>query len=890
MEDSEDCSSAARLREAGIDDVRIIEKGGDFGGTWYWNRYPGAMCDVESYVYLPLLEEVGYVPTEKYVKAREILAHSRAIGEHYALYDRALFQTEVTETRWDDSAKRWIVSTDRGDALRARFVAMANGPLHRPKLPGIEGINDYRGHTFHTSRWDYHYTGGHPDGDLDGLAGKRVGIIGTGATAVQCVPHLGAGAGELFVFQRTPSSVDVRDNRPTDPEWAASLEPGWQKHRMDNFNALVSGQPQAEDLVDDGWTDIVGKLMQMVRSGEGSVDEGDLADLLEVADLEKMNEVRARVDQVIADSSIAESLKPYYRQFCKRPCFHDEYLDTFNRPTVTLVDTDGRGIDRITERGIVANGVEYELDCIVFATGFEVGTGYSRRAGYEIIGRDGVTLTEHWADGVRTLHGMHSAGFPNNFVLSASQGGFTVNYPHLLDELAHHVAHIVGHALANGLDVVEATSDAEDALGRDDHRQGPPVRELPRELYAGLLQQRRKAVGASRPERVLREWGHRVLRTARPVAVRWSVRRPDAGLKACADRSDHPVADQGNTMNKISTDPRIDPRIKAVLGALPSVPQSDVPDRATLLAEVNTPEARAQQEQMEAMFDMVDDETIAPSAGLDISTHEFVSAPDGNTIKIQSIRPTSDEPLPCVYYIHGGGMQTMSCFNGMYRSWGRIIAQQGVAVVMVDFRNALTPSSAPEVEPFPAGLNDCVSGLRHVVAEAATFGIDPARIVVAGESGGGNLALATALQLAKDGDIGILHGVYALCPYIAGQWPQDRFPSSIENNGILLDLANNRGAVAYGIEEFERGNPLAWPSFATEADVADFPPTFISVNECDPLRDEGIEFYRLLVRAGVAAQCRQVMGTVHGTEIFSISCPDVSYETAASIANFARRT
>ena len=341
-------------------------------------------------------------------------------------------------------------------------------------------------------------------------------------------------------------------------------------------------------------------------------------------------------------------------------------------------------------------------------------------------------------------------------------------------------------------------------------------------------------------------------------------------------------------MSKIADDPRIDPRIKALLGALPTEAGTDVASREELLERVNTPEALAQTQMITGMLDMIDDETIAPSAGLDISTVEFTSEPDGNTVKLQVIRPRSDEPLPCVYYIHGGGMQSLSCYLGMYRSWGRMIANQGVCVVMVDFRNALTPSSAPEVEPFPAGLNDCVAGLKWVHAHAGDLGIDAGHIVVSGESGGGNLTLATGLKLKQDGDLGLIRGLYALCPYIAGSWPQERFPSSSENNGILLDLHNNNGAIAYGIEAFEAGNPLAWPSFATEDDVAGLVPTVISVNECDPLRDEGIEFYRLLVRAGVAARCRQVMGTVHGTEIFSISCPDISKETAASIAQFCR--
>jgi len=321
---------------------------------------------------------------------------------------------------------------------------------------------------------------------------------------------------------------------------------------------------------------------------------------------------------------------------------------------------------------------------------------------------------------------------------------------------------------------------------------------------------------------------------------------------------------------------------------MPMTTLADVGSRDEYLAEVNTPEAIAQAAEVKTLLDLLDDENLAPSAGVEISTVEFTSAPDGNPIKIQLIRPQSDDALPCVYYIHGGGMQAMSCFDGMYRAWGRIIANQGVAVAMVDFRNCLTPSSAPEVAPFPAGLNDCVSGVKWVHAHAAELGVDPAHIVVAGESGGGNLTLATGLKLKADGDLDLIRGLYALCPYIAGSWPQDRFPSSIENNGILLDLHNNRGAMAYGIEALEAKNPLAWPSFATEDDVRGLVPTVISVNECDPLRDEGIEFYRLLQRADVPARCRVLLGTIHGTEVMSIACPDISRDTAASIALFCR--
>ena len=454
--------TGARLTESGMQRVRIIEKGGDFGGTWYWNRYPGAACDVESYVYLPLCEELGFVPKEKYTHAPEILAHSRAIGEKFNLYEYACFQTEVEGMQWDEDSQRWTVFTNRGDQMRAQYVCMANGPLNRPKLPGISGIDSYKGHTFHTSRWDYAYTGGGPEGNLTGLQGKRVGIIGTGATAIQCVPHLARGADELYVFQRTPSSVDVRANRPTDPEWAASLQPGWQQARMDNFMTLVSGGFADEDLVNDGWTEIIRNLASMVNfKGMGRLSPAEIAEKMELADFQKMEQIRARAEELVEDKDTAESLKPYYRQFCKRPCFNDEYLPSFNLPGVHLIDTDGRGVERFTENGVVANGQEFELDCVIFATGFEVGTDYTRRSGYDLIGRDGVSLKDKWADGIVTLHGMQTAGFPNCFIISQAQSGFTVSFPHAMNEQAKHIAYIISQVRQSNANVVEVTPEAE---------------------------------------------------------------------------------------------------------------------------------------------------------------------------------------------------------------------------------------------------------------------------------------------------------------------------------------------------------------------------------------------------------------------------------------------
>ncbi|MFE7271731.1 flavin-containing monooxygenase [Streptomyces sp. NPDC057623] len=458
--------AGARLRQAGVQEIRVIEKGGDFGGTWYWNRYPGIHCDIESYVYLPLLEEIGYVPRWKYSPGEEIREHAQAVARHFGLYEHACFQTQVTELRWDEEESEWTVRTDRGDEMRARYVVVSSGTLSQAKLPGIPGIETFRGHTFHTSRWDYAYTGGDASGGLTGLAGKRVALIGTGATAIQVVPHLGADAGQVYVFQRTPSSVDVRGNRPTDPEWAGSLEPGWQRRRMENFLKVVTGVRQDEDLVDDAWTSsarLQEKLIPTNAYADVPAEERELA--YEIADFQKMNELRARVETIVEDPETAEKLKPWYRYMCKRPTFSDHYLQTFNRPNVTLVDTaDTHGVERITENAVVVGGTEYEVDCIVFATGFDVGRSGVLSGKLPVHGRGGAGLLETWmTEGLKTLHGFTTRGFPNLFLLGSTQNAASVNYVHILDEQATHVAEVVAEAGKRQARYVEPTDAAQDA-------------------------------------------------------------------------------------------------------------------------------------------------------------------------------------------------------------------------------------------------------------------------------------------------------------------------------------------------------------------------------------------------------------------------------------------
>ncbi|MCK9900398.1 NAD(P)/FAD-dependent oxidoreductase [Frankia sp. Cpl3] len=461
--------AAVRLTEAGVTNFRIIELAGDFGGVWYWNRYPGIQCDTDSYCYLPLLEETGYVPKEKYARGDECLEHAQRIGKHYGLYEHAVFSTLVRSQEWDEEARRWKLGTNRSDEIRARFVVMCQGPFNKPKLPGIPGIKEFTGHTIHTARWDFEYSGGDLHGGLDKLAGKKVAVIGTGASGVQVIPHIAQTAEHLYVFQRTASSIDERGDIPTDPEWAASLQPGWQKERRRNFHtaayeAFAPGQP---DLICDGWTEISRNLQAHLDATDGwaaMADPAKFMELRELVDYQVMERLRGRIDAIVKEADIAEILKPYYRFLCKRPCFNDQYLPTFNRPNVTLIDVSAtRGVERITEKGIVADGVEREVDCIVFASGFEITTDLDRRlAIHPFVGRESRSLYDHWREGYRTLHGIMTHGFPNQFFTGYIQGGITAAVPAMFEQQAVHIAHVISETLARGAATVEPTFEAQE--------------------------------------------------------------------------------------------------------------------------------------------------------------------------------------------------------------------------------------------------------------------------------------------------------------------------------------------------------------------------------------------------------------------------------------------
>ena len=455
--------TAAKLRQLGVKSLRMIEEAGDFGGTWYWNRYPGVRCDIESYIYMPLLEETGTIPSERYATGAEIFAHCQAIGRHFGLYEAALFQTRATAVAWDEQAARWVISTSRGDSIRARFVTVSQGPLAKVKLPGVPGIDRFAGKMFHSSRWDYDYTGGNASGGQTKLADKRVAVIGTGATAVQIVPALAASAGQLYLFQRTPSAIDERNNTPTDVAWFKSQPKGWQRERMNNFLTILSGLPHSENMVDDRWTDFWCRFITRVGEKRAAGTPFHPGEIMQEVDYEKMEEIRARVDAIVTAPGTTEALKPWYNYLCKRPLYSDEFLHALNRPNVTLVDTAGRGVEQITESGIVAAGREYAVDCIIFATGFDVGAAAYKVGRYKLVGRDGISLEEKWSRAMRTVHGMQTAGFPNFFIVGGTlQGTTAFNFTHILDMQATHATELVARGLRDGVRTMEVTEQAED--------------------------------------------------------------------------------------------------------------------------------------------------------------------------------------------------------------------------------------------------------------------------------------------------------------------------------------------------------------------------------------------------------------------------------------------
>ena len=824
---------AGRLKAAGIEDLRIVEKGSNVGGTWYWNRYPGVQCDIESYIYLPLLEETGYMPSLKYAFGDEIRQHCERIAEHFGLYDKAVFSTEVAEVVWDPAAKEWTVHTSNGDAMRARHVVMANGPLNRPKLPGIPGIKSFGGHMFHTSRWDYDYTGGHQHGDLDRLGDKKVAVIGTGATALQCVPHVGADAEHLYVVQRTPSAVDARNNKPTDPEWAASLEPGWQRHRADNFVALWSLRNEPEDLVDDMWCDLTRRIRSGVAaklaSGEATID--DVSALAEQADFESMQSIRDRVERSVEDPETAELLKPYYRKLCKRPAFHDEYLPTFNRDNVTLVDTNGQGVDRIDETGFVVDGTHHEVDCIIFATGFEVGTTYTRRSGYDVVGTDGVRLSEKWSDGPSTFFGIQAADFPNLFFTSTVQGTTGINLTQTLDEQAQHIAHTIGRVHELDAEVIEVTAQSE--------------ADWVKRVRLSGVESRRDFLGSCTPGYYNGEggeggtkgfWEHEFAGTALDffeMLRDWRATKHLPGLLVDGKTLEATPDDDQHLRSLESVHVRLTPEIRRIVEARARHPRPPLPELGVEVARQGFA-AAAKAGRSGPAIEQVRDIEIESSEG-SIPARLYLDGASASDI---------------IVYYHGGGW-TVGSVDDYDAPLRRLASTTGAAVLSVGYR------LAPE-HRFPAAVDDAWTALRWATDHRVELGAKGASLYVAGDSAGANLSAVMALR-ARDHNIA-LAGQVLLYPSVSGDADA---PYLDEFTSPFLTKAETQWFYdQYVPRREDRTNPEFAPLLADSH--ADLAPALIVTAEFDLLRQEGKLYGDALQAAGVPVVHRDYLGAIHG--------------------------
>lgn len=824
----------AQLRNAGFEDLRIIEKGSDFGGTWYWNRYPGVQCDVEAYIYLPLLEETGYMPSLKYAFGDEIHEHTKRIANRYDLGRDVCFQTEVTEVSWLEDEQLWQVKTDRDDLMRAKYVCVCNGPLDRPRLPGIPGITQFKGYSFHTSRWDYEYTGGNLHGGLNKLADKKVAIIGTGATAVQCVPHLATHAKHLYVVQRTPSSIDERNNAETDEEWFKSLKPGWQEKRCDNFNDMIFGFPSNEDQVHDGWTDMVHNFEKLLSSAQmsGEFTPESTDELMEIADFQSMERIRQRAADIVKDPETANKLKAWYRKWCKRPGFHDEYLQSFNRPNVTLLDTDGKGLTRITDKAIVVGDQEYEVDCLIFATGFEVGTSHIRRAGYDIIGRNEQSLTQKWEDGPKTQFGMQVNGFPNCFFTGVIHAAVGINLTQMLNEQAKHISHTIKQVEQRKGKRVELSPEAEQDWGVRIQNSG--------------LAKRRDFLGSCTPGYYNGEgdpqgkggvWEHEYSAGAADfygLLRDWRAVNYLPGLQVDGSA----LTPSQTDLEYMRTEPAIRARLHREMKLLRHrMDMANIP----LAGSVPVSEFR----------EIFAAGAASAGKGPDLpSVKDHVIDSNGHDLPVR-IYHGCKNPDSIVVYFHGGGW----CFGSTdtHDAIVRRLAKASRAtVVSVDYR--LAPES-----PFPAAVDDSVSALLWADGQRAELARDGTPLFVCGDSAGGNLAAVMSL-LARD-SLGVdIAGQILIYPSVDGDMHRmglDAFePPVLKKSEILwcLDQYIPQGA--------SKTDPRLAPIAASSH--ANLPPALILTADLDLLKIQGEAYAEKLKQDQTQVRFKNFEGAMHG--------------------------
>tara|TARA_R110002096_G_scaffold106622_5_gene234249 strand:- start:121 stop:1740 length:1620 start_codon:yes stop_codon:yes gene_type:complete len=448
-----------KLRELGFS-ARLFERGSDVGGTWYWNRYPGARCDAPSMQYsysfsAELQQE--WVWSELYASQPEILRYLQHVADRFDLRPMMQFDTSVEQAIYDEASRTWRVTTDRGETVTARFCILATGCLSSQNTPNFPGLDDYTGVWYHTSNW--------PAGGVD-FAGKRVGVVGTGSTGIQAIPVIAESAAELKVFQRTPQYSTPARNTPMDKAYEAQIKAEYAEYRARNYRNPVAldlvidrDAPKTFDLDEDKRRAVYekcwnkGGLSFSVAFRDSSLNRAANEDLSQF--------IRDKIAELVKDPDTARALQPPHIYACKRPCIDTNYYDTYNRPNVRLVDVSKSGIERITAHGIRANGVDHELDCIVFATGFDAFTGSINRI--DIRGRNGATLKDKWSAGPRAYLGLAAAGFPNLFIVTGpGSPSVLANMVVAIEQHVNLIGECLEHMRESGYAQVEAEPDAEE--------------------------------------------------------------------------------------------------------------------------------------------------------------------------------------------------------------------------------------------------------------------------------------------------------------------------------------------------------------------------------------------------------------------------------------------
>jgi cation diffusion facilitator CzcD-associated flavoprotein CzcO/acetyl esterase/lipase len=801
-----------RLRRLGLS-TRVFDAAGDVGGTWYWNRYPGARCDIPttdySYSFDPELER-QWTWSEKYATQPEILSYLQFVADRYDLRRDIQFSTRIEAAVWDGSTGRWRLRTDRGEQVSCRFYVMASGCLSLPKSPDIHGADRFGGEVYFTSRWP------HEGVDFDG---KRVAVIGTGSSGIQSIPLIAAQAAQLTVFQRTANfSIPARNGPPSAERMAALAADRdayreaarWSRAGVPGEVTEVSGAYATDEVrrarFEAAWS--AGELIEILGVFNDLLVSRAANDV--VAEL-----VREKIRATVADPDTAEALCPKDHPFgSKRPCLDSNYFQTFNLPQVRLIDLRRHPISTITESGIEVADEAFEFDAIVYATGFDAMTGPV--VAVDITGRDGLTLREKWADGPSTYLGLTTVGFPNFFTVTGPGSPSVLsNMAVSIEQHVDWIVDCIGHLRAEGFETIEPTPVAE--AGWNQHvDDGASITLYPiaNSWYMG-------ANVPGKP-RVFLPYVAGV--DAYRAACDEVVARDYLGFSLSGPRGSQC---HDGVVRRLQVDVAMLLEVMADLG-LPPMESMGVEDARTLMATIEA--VRPPPPELGEILD-----GVLPAAG--------------GTLAYRLYRPASPGPHPIVVYFHGGGwvLGSLDSDDPLCRD---LCARSDAVIVSVNYRHA------PEAR-FPAAADDGFAAVQWIAANATELGGIPGQLAVAGWSAGANLA-AVACQTARDAGGPDIVGQILLNPVTDADTGRPSYEEYGE--GYILTAAVMRWFWDLYADPADRGDPRASP---LRGQLAGLPPALVVTSEFDPLHDEGVAYAEALASAGVSVRHLFARGHIH---------------------------